>query len=180
MFGIIVAVALTVEVVVLVVLGFVFPGAPFLPFLAPVVPLTLGAALLLRSRLIGGIKETRRLYGWHRLSPESIAGYRPRPSGPRGPEEISRSIVERAGEIRRSLAESPLDEVRVDMCALGYGACVNDMIILTQLVNEELKNAGPLRRAKLLGARKKATAALAAARDALPPGALRESRQEQQ
>ncbi len=180
MFGFIVALVLTVEAVVLVVLGLAVPDAPFLPFLAPVVPLTLGAALLLRSRLIGAVKEARRLYGWHRLSPEAIAGYRPRFPVDRNPEELSRSIVERAGEIRRALAESPPDEVRVDMCTLGYRACVNDMITLTHLTNEELKNAGPLRRAKLRVARKRATDALAAARDALPPGALRASRQEQQ
>jgi hypothetical protein len=54
------------------------------------------------------------------------------------------------------------------------------MITLTHLVNEELPTAGFLRRFKLSRARKKATDALAGAREALPPGALRATRQEQQ
>jgi hypothetical protein len=54
------------------------------------------------------------------------------------------------------------------------------MITLTHLANEELPNAGFLRRMKLRRARKKATDALVEAREALPPGALRATRQEQQ
>jgi hypothetical protein len=71
-------------------------------------------------------------------------------------------------------------EIRVEMCTLGYRACVNDMITLTHLANQELPNTNLLRRFKLRRARKRATAALAEAREALPPGALRATRQEQQ
>ena len=183
MFGVFVAVVLTVEVVVLVVLGLVVPGLSAV-LLAPVVPITLGAAFLLRSRLVGVARGVRRLYGWHRLSPEAITGHRPRIPDDPDPEALSRAIVERAEEIRRALAEvpagSPPDEVRVEMCALGYRACVNDMITLTHLTNTQLPSAGPLTRAKLRRARKNATNALAGAKDALPPGALRTSRQEHQ
>ena len=66
------------------------------------------------------------------------------------------------------------------MCALGYRSCVNDMITLTHLANEELPNAVPIRRMKLRRVRRKATDALSEAREALPPGALRATRQEQQ
>ncbi len=93
------------------------------------------------------------------------------------PEELSRRIVERADEIHRTLLESP-SEVQVEMCALGYRACVNDMITLTHLVNEEMKSAGPVKRLKLHAARKRATDSLSGARDAMPPGALRATRQE--
>ena len=94
-------------------------------------------------------------------------------------EELSRGIVERADEIRRALFESPSD-VQVEMCTLGYRACVNDVITLTHLANEELPNANPIRRLKLRAALKRATDALSGAREAMPPGTLRATRQEHQ
>ena len=173
MFRLFVALILAAEVVALAVLERVAPGVPVVA-LAPVVPLTLVAALFLRWVLHSTAYRTRR------LSPEAIAGYK-RSQGPANdsPEELSRSIVERADEIRRALAESP-SEIRVEMCALGYRACANDMITLTHLTNEELPYAGFFRRMKLRRSRKRATDALAAAREALPPGALRATRQEHQ
>jgi hypothetical protein len=54
------------------------------------------------------------------------------------------------------------------------------VITLTHLTNEQLPNVGLLKRMRLRRARKKATDALAEARNALPPGALRATRQEQQ
>ncbi len=173
MYRLFVALILAAEVVALVVLERVAPKVQVLA-LTPLVPLTLVAALLMRWALDSTAFRTRR------LSPEAIAGYK----GSRGPaenspEELSRSIVERADEIRRALAESP-SEIRVEMCALGYRACANDMITLTHLTNEELPYAGFLRRFKLRRSRKRATDALAAARAALPPGALSATRQEHQ
>jgi hypothetical protein len=52
------------------------------------------------------------------------------------------------------------------------------MITLTHLVNEEMKPAGPIKRLKLRAARKRATDSLSGAREALPPDALRTTRQE--
>jgi hypothetical protein len=66
------------------------------------------------------------------------------------------------------------------MCAIGYRACVNDMITLSHLINEELPLANLRRRLTLRRARRRATEALAGAREALPPGALRATHQEQQ
>jgi hypothetical protein len=171
-FRLFVALILAVEIVALAVLEAVAPDAPVLA-LAPVVPLTLVVALLARWVL------RSEPYRMRQLSPEVIAGYRYRRPATDSPEELSRSIVERASEIRRTLAEE-YSEIRVEMCTLGYRACVNDMITLTHLANEELPNAGLLRRMKLRRARKKATDALVEAREALPPGALRATRQEQQ
>ena len=173
MYRLFVALILAAEVVALVVLKRVAPEVQVLA-LAPLVPLTLFAALLLRRALDSTAFRTRR------LSPEAIASYgRSQPPAKNSPEELSRSIVERAEEISRALAESP-SEIRVEMCALGYRACANDMITLTHLTNEELPYAGFLRRMKLRRLRKRATDALAAARAALPPGALRTTRQEHQ
>jgi hypothetical protein len=163
---------LMAEVVALALVALLAPGVPVLP-LVPIVGLTLVVALLARRWLQSAH------YRLQQLSPEAITGYRPTEPATASPEELSRSIVERATEIRRALAEFP-SEIRIEMCALGYRSCVNDMITLTHLANEELPNAGPIRRMKLRRARRKATDALSEAREALPPGALRATRQEQQ
>jgi hypothetical protein len=141
-------------------------------FLVPIIALTLVVAFILRRRLGGPT------YSVHRLSPQAIAGYRAREPATNSPEALSRAIVERAEEIQHALEESPSDEVRVEMCALGYRACANDMITLTHLTNEALPDASFLRRVKLRRTRKKAIDALSEARKALPPGALRTAPQE--
>lgn len=167
-----VALILAAEILALAVLGILAPGTPVLG-LFPIIPLTLVVALLARW----GLNSVS--YRMRRISPEAIAAHTHRPPATDTPEKLSRSIVERATEIRRTLAEE-YSEVRVEMCTLGYRACVNDMITLSHVANEELPNAGLLRRMKLRRARKKATDALAGARQALPPSALRATRQEQQ
>jgi hypothetical protein len=172
MFKIGVALILVVEVVGLLLLTLVVEDLPVW-ILVPLVPLTVAIALVVRRELESPAHRLRR------LSPEAIVGHRPRPRA-ESPESLSRSIVERAAEIRRSLAELPTDETRVEMCALGYRACANDMITLTHLVNERLPNAPFLERLRLRRARKRAIDALAEAREAIPSEALRASRQEQQ
>jgi hypothetical protein len=162
---------LAAEVVALAALEFLTARVPFW-LLVPIIPLTLVVAFIIR-RSFGG-----PAYGIHRLSPQAIADYRARESATNSPEDLSRAIVERAEEIRHALEESPSDEVRVEMCALGYRACANDMITLTHLTNEALTNASFLRRARLRRSRKKAIDALSEARKALPPGALRTAPQE--
>jgi hypothetical protein len=54
------------------------------------------------------------------------------------------------------------------------------MITLTHLVNEEYPDVGPIKRLKLRAARRRATDSLSGAREAMPPGALRATRQEKQ
>jgi hypothetical protein len=173
MFKLGVALVLVVEVVGFAVLSSLVPGIPAW-VLVPLVPLTVGIAIVVRRELESPSHRLRR------LSPEAITGHRPRRPAAQTPENLSRSITERAQEIRRSLTEFPADETRIEMCALGYRACANDMITLTHLVNESLPQAPLLRRMKLRRARKRAIDALAEAREALPPEALRASRQEQQ
>ena len=163
---------LAAEIVALAALAFLTTDVAL--FLVPVIPLTFVVALITRRRFGGPA------YNMRRLSPAAIANYRPRASHADSPETLSRAIVERAEEIQRSLEESPSDEVRVEMCALGYRACANDMITLTHLTNEALPNASFLKRIRLRRSRKKAIAALSEARKALPPGALRTAPQERQ
>jgi hypothetical protein len=163
---------LAVEVAVIGLLWFLASGSLAL-LLVPILPLTLVVALLLHY-LMGSPGYRAR-----RLSPEAIVGYRTYVRESDVPEELSRRIVERADEIHRTLLESP-SEVQVEMCTLGYRACVNDMITLTHLINEESKSAGPIRRLRLRSARRRATDSLSMAREAMPPGALRATRQEQQ
>jgi hypothetical protein len=164
---------LVAEVVAVAALAFLTPGVR-LWYLVPLIPLTLVVALILRRRFGGPA------YGIHRLSPQAIAGYRARDSAANSPEALSRAIVERAEEIQHALEESPSDEVRVEMCALGYRACANDMITLTHLTNQALPDASFLKRIRLRRSRKKAIDALSEARRALPPGALRTAPQERQ
>jgi hypothetical protein len=161
---------LTLEVAGLALLAALVPGAPVL-LLAAVPVVTMLAAL-------GAHRLTRtNAYRVRRLSPEVITGSRPRVPGDLTPEELSRTIVERAGEIQRTLEGHP-SEVRIEMCALGYRTCVNDMITLSHLTREALSTANPLRRIRLNRARRRATEALAAVREALPPGAIRTTHQE--
>jgi hypothetical protein len=163
---------LVAEVVALAALAFLAPDVTL--FLVPVLPLTLVVAFVLRRRFGGPVRGLRR------LSPEAIAGYRSRISFTDSPEALSRAIVERTEEIQRALEESPADEVRVEMCALGYRACANDMITLTHLTNDALSSASFLKRFRLRRSRKRAIDALSEARKALPPGALRAAPQERQ
>jgi hypothetical protein len=163
---------LVAEVVAVAALAYLTPDVR-LWYLGPIIALTLVAAFILR-RWFGG-----PAYGLHRLSPQAIADYRPRETV-HSPEELSRAIVERAEEIQHALEESPSDEVRVEMCALGYRACANDMITLTHLTNQALPEVSFLRRVKLRRSRKKAIDVLSEARKALPPGALRTAPQERQ
>jgi len=176
MFRYYVASILAVEIAALATLSAVAPDDAPVLLLFAVVPLTLVAALLARRRFESPVRWSLA----RRLSPEAIAGYRSRGLAIDTPEGLSRSIVERAEEIRRALEETPSDEVRVEMCALGYRACANDMITLTHLTNEALPTASLLQRMKLRRARKKAIDALTEARKALPPGALRSAPQERQ
>jgi hypothetical protein len=165
---------LVAEVVAVVALESLGPGDVRLWYLVPIITLTLVAAFIVRRKFGGPA------YGIHRLSPQAIAGYRARDPASNSPEDLSRAIVERAEEIQHALEESPSDEVRVEMCALGYRACANDMITLTHLINEALPDASFLRRVRLRRSRKKAIDALSEARKALPPGALRTAPQERQ
>ena len=170
MFKFILMLVLTLEVAGLALLTALAPDAPLL-LLAPIPAITLAGALGWR-----GLTQSNS-YRLRRISPEVITGFRPRVPGDLTPEELSRTIVERAGEIQRTLEGHP-SAVRIEMCALGYRTCVNDMITLSHLVREALPNANFLRRLKLNRARKRATEALSATRQALPPGAIRTTHQE--
>lgn len=165
------AIVLAVEAAVIVLLWFAVSGALAI-LLVPILPLTLLVALLLYHAMASPAYRARR------LSPEAILRNQAPAEVPSDtPEELSRRIVERADEIQRTLLESP-SEVQVEMCALGYRTCVNDMITLTHLAKEEMKTAGPVKRLKLRAARRRATGSLSGAREAMPPDALRATRQE--
>lgn len=167
------AVVLAVETAAIVLVA-LFVSPDLASLLLPVVPCT--AVVWFASRRLP--VRRNRGPGARGLSPEAIVKYRRKESPPATPETLSQAIVERAGEIQRVLADSP-SAVRVEMCALGYRACANDMITLTHLTNEELSTAGPLRRLQLRRHRRRAAEALSATREALPPEALRIMRQEQ-
>lgn len=174
MFEIFVALIIVVGIIGLILLPSFAPDVLVL-MLAPLVPLTLVLAFVLYPKIKGF--SYRR---W-RITPERITAHNLRalPSPGSTPEDLSRSIVERATEIRRAM-RGKTSEIQVEMCALGYRACVDDMITLTHLVKEELTEAGLIRRMKLRRARRKATDALSVTRQSIPPGILRATRQELQ
>lgn len=173
MFRFCVALILIVEMLSLALLPLVAPDMVVL-LLAPLILLTVVLAFVLYPRF-GGVS-----YRTWQLTPERIAAYKSQDTPDNtDPVFLSRSIVERATEIRRAMIDSP-SEIQVEICALGYRACVNDMITLTHLANEELPDAGFLRRMRLKRARRRATESLSGARSALPPGALRTTHQEKQ
>ncbi len=169
------AILITVEVVTIGLVSYLTSEASWALLLTPVAFLTGAAVFLLRRRRAADPSFRAR-----RLSPEDIVGYRTVVDQSQADTAVlSRSIVERAGEIRRTLLAAP-SEVQVEMCVLGYRACVNDMITLTHLASEEAKTSRPIRRLKLRRQRRLATDALTAAREALPPNAMRSTRQEHQ
>jgi hypothetical protein len=169
-----VAVLITMEVAALGLASYLTSEAVWALLLTPAAFLTGAAAFLLSRR-----RASDPSYSARQLSPEDIVGYRTVQEKQADAATLSRSIVERAGEIRRTLLSSP-SEVQVEMCALGYRVCVNDMITLTHLAGEVAKTSGPIKRLKLRRHRRLATEALTTAREALPPNVLRATRQEQQ
>ena len=60
------------------------------------------------------------------------------------------------------------------MCVLGYWACVNDSMMLDDLLDKELSESGLLRRLRLKIARRQVARSLSLAREVLPPGAPHE------
>ena len=173
MFRFCVALILSLEVLCLALLPLVASETLIL-VLAPLVPVTVVLAFVLYPRF-GGVT-----YRAWRLTPEKITTQKQQDQVEEtNPILLSRSIVERATAIQRAMLDSP-SEVQVEIYVLGYRACVNDMITLTHLANEELPDAGFLRRMRLNRSRRRATEALSKARTALPPGALRATHQEKQ
>jgi len=171
------AILLTViEVAALIAVAYYVSG-PLALSLSSIVCLTIGLAVLWH------IRSNSVSYRIKRISPEDITSYEggsgSDPASP-APEDISRSIVERASQIQSVLFTQTPSQITIEMCAIGYRACVNDMITLSHLINEELPLANLRRRLTLRRARRRATEALAGAREALPPGALRATHQEQQ
>ncbi len=95
---------------------------------------------------------------------------------PQNPELLSRQIVQRARHIRRVLRRnspaSTSSQVEIEMCQLGYSACLDDLIELVHLVEEELPGCGAFRRLKLKIIRWRAQSILLRVRQALPPEAV--------
>lgn len=174
MFEVVIALILVAGIVGLIVLPSFAPDIVVL-MLAPLVPTMILLAFFIYPKVKGF--SYRR---W-RITPERVAGHplQALPSPGSTPEDLSRSIIERATEIRRAMKDDT-SEIQIEMRALGYRACVDDMITLTHIVKEELPHAGLFRRMKLRRARRRATDALSLARQSLPSGVLRATRQEQQ
>lgn len=113
------------------------------------------------------LRTKSRSYRALRLSPEKIASWETSEE-PVTPEILSRRIVERSEQIRKTLVNTDL-EIEVEMCILGYRSCTADMLLLLGLLEKELPRAHPLQRWRLKVARRKATTSLSKIRKVLPP-----------
>lgn len=157
------------------------PGAALLVAARSALILPLAAAGILAVLAASYLAVRRGLgssaYKLRNLSPDKIAAYRGRDEAPPSVESLSEAIIERAKEIKHALDDSP-SGIQVEMCAIGYRKCANDMITLTHLVNEEMKEATLPRRWRLKRVRKRTIGSLSAVRESLPPGALKATRQE--
>lgn len=177
MFRLYVVIALIAVASLLTVLWSIADGPMVFLFALILLSVAIAGAVSLRASLNSPSRRIRS------ISPENITGQRPTDEAfeeaELSPKEMSRSIVERAEEIRRTMSESP-SEVQVEMCAMGYRTCVNDMVKLTHGINVALQEANFLERVRLRSARRRATDSLSKTRQALPPSALRATRQELQ
>jgi len=112
-------------------------------------------------RALGALVRTgRTAYRTRTLTPQKIVDYQ----GPAPVEEtpalISRRIVERSEQIRKALAAEP-SETEVAMYAMGYCACADDLLVLSQVVDRRTATSGPIRRFTMLRAVRCARASLA-------------------
>lgn len=95
---------------------------------------------------------------------------------PTTPERLARRITDSSNRIHRTLlgrASGP----EVDLCAMGYRACAEDLVSLADLVRRESGKSGALRRLRLRAALRRAAEALSRARESFPTETLSVSRE---
>ena len=117
--------------------------------------------------LVALVPERRTLHRVRNLTPEKIVRYKRPVRVEETPTLISSRIVERSEQIRRALAARP-SEMEIAMCAMGYSACADDLLILIQLVGERFPKSNPIRRLRMRAAVRRAAVSLARARKAFP------------
>lgn len=117
-------------------------------------------------RLLAALaRERRTLYRARKLTPEKVVGYKRPAHTEEDPNLMSRRIVERSEQIRRSLRAGP-SEVEIAMCTLGYSACADDLLTLIELANKMPPECGPIGRLRMRAAVRLATNSLANTRKA--------------
>lgn len=118
---------------------------------------------------LGRGRTLRRL---RRASVGRIASASPYEEARPGVAETSRSVAERAAEMVRTLRGSP-SEIELEMCALGYQRCTEDVLRLARMVEEQRARCGVLRRLLLELYMIRASAALCRVHEAFPESAER-------
>lgn len=107
------------------------------------------------------------------ISPEKVLRARHKEADePRHVLSLGRRILERAGQLRRTLEGHP-SEIEVEMCLMGYRTCCDELLDMRLKLAEELPASGPLRRLRLQAALWRSSRAVRLVREALPPGTLR-------
>jgi hypothetical protein len=106
------------------------------------------------------VRAGRTAHRTRSLTPEKIVGYKGPARVEVTPGLISHRIVESSEQIRRVLAAEP-SETEVAMCAMGYSACANDLLVLRQIVDQRTPTSGPIRRFRMRRAVRRAAGSLA-------------------
>ena len=117
------------------------------------------------------LQERRLRHGVRQISPQQIASYE-EPLQPPTPQMLSRSIVERAHQIERTMRNHP-SEPEAEICIAGYRSCISDMVTLVHMIDKERPEASLPRRLRLKAAQDMAARSLARARYVIPANALR-------
>jgi hypothetical protein len=152
------------------VLGFAGSAAAWVAWLAG--PLTLAVSVTPEPvfDLMAWMQRWRRAWrvrrGLRRVSPQHVTRYEEREQD-LCPEELGQRLVERTYQIHRTLSSQP-SQTEVEMCVLGYQACMDDLITLVHQVNEEQPEASGVRRLRLGLARRRGIHALSRVREKLP------------
>ena len=115
---------------------------------------------------LGLFLATSRRHPGRNLSPEKIVSHEGRERAPVDAETLFRLIGERLRRIQIALQSSP-SGIEVEMCALGYKACVDDTVTLVRLIEEDLPRSGTFRRLRLKLYRRRATKLLRRVRESL-------------
>jgi hypothetical protein len=99
------------------------------------------------------------------LTPEKVVGYKSPDRIEDTPGLLCTRIVERSEQIRRVLVAGP-SEIELTMCAMGYSACTDDLLVLLRLVSERAPRSDPIRRHMMHAAARRAAQSLACTRKA--------------
>lgn len=156
------------------VIGFEYSAALWNACIVGALMIALVGPVNLISDLRIALRSVVLHYRARKLSPEKIVGLDGADEREQAsPEKLSREIIECSESIHQALRKAP-SKVEIEMCILGYQACADDLIALMRLIEKELPHTGPVRRARLKAAGRRAAVSLTRMRKTLRSSALQD------